>query len=378
MEPLYFQFELFQRLNEENKTNNFVISPIGIELILSLCLNGAEGITQQEMINLLKYKNIEEVNTNANNIIKELEKIEELKIANGILTKIKAKDKYIKTGKNIYKANISELKDYNVVNKWVMNKTNNKIKKIIDYLSPDVVMVLLNAIYFEAFWKIKFDIHQTYFREFFNIDETKVYVNLMFLRGQLLNYYENNDIKAVKLDYDIKNNSINAIVILPKDEDFIEQGINNIIDNMDNDIYYDLVEKLKDENNKTKLNFYMPKFEIDYDINCEKILKDLGMVKAFTKEAEFKGICNQQDLKLFVNQVLQKNYINVNEDGTQAASVTELEVMLESYVTKDETAKDFIANRPFIFILRDESCPKGHDIIFFTKVCQFNKKTYDN
>jgi len=378
MEPLYFQFELFQRLNEDNKTNNFVISPIGIELILSLCLNGAEGKTQQEMINLLKYKNIEEVNTNANNIIKELEKIKELKIANGILTKIKAKDKYIKTGKDIYKANISELKDYNVVNKWVMNKTNNKIKKIIDYLSPDVVMVLLNAIYFEAFWKIKFDIHQTYFREFFNIDETKVYVNLMFLRGQLLNYYENNDIKAVKLDYDIKDNSISAIIILPKEEDFIEQGINNIIDNMDNDIYFDLVEKLKDDNNKTKLNFYMPKFEIDYDINCEKILKDLGMVKAFTKEAEFKGICNQQDLKLFVNQVLQKNYINVNEDGTQAASVTELEVMLESYVTKDETAKDFIANRPFIFILRDESCPKGHDIIFFTKVCQFNKKIYDN
>ena len=378
MEPLYFQFELIQRLNEDNKTNNFVVSPIGIELILSLCLNGAEGETQQEMINLLKYENIGEVNDIAKNIIKELEKNEEVKIANGILTKIKAKEKFALIGKEIYKSKISELKDYNVVNKWVMNKTNNKINKIIDYLSPDVVMVLLNAIYFEAFWKIKFDIHQTYFREFFNIDETKVYVNLMFLRGKFLNYYENNDIKAVKLDYDIKDNLISAIVILPKQEDFIDQTINNIIDNMDNDIFYDLVEKLKDENSKTKLNFYMPKFEIDYDINCEKILKDLGMVKAFTKEAEFKGITSQQDLKLFVNQVLQKNYINVNEEGTQAVSVTELEVMLESYVTKDETAKDFIANRPFIFILRDESCPKGHDIIFFTKVCKFDKKTYDD
>ena len=64
----------------------------------------------------------------------------------------------------------------------------------------------------------------------------------------------------------------------------------------------------------------------------------------------------------------------MNEEGTQAASILELEIMLECYVSKDENAKDFYANRPFIFILRNESCPKGHDIIFFTKVCKFNKE----
>ena len=374
MTESYFEFELIKNMNQDNKENNFIISPIGIEIILALCSNGAEGLTQQEIIQLLKYKDINEVNAQVKNIIKELEKTDVLKIANGLLTKIKAKEKFIKKGKEDYEANISELKNYNNINKWVENKTNNKISKIIDYLSPDVMMVLLNAIYFEAFWKIKFDINQTYNKEFFNIDKSKVYINLMFLRGELLNYYENDEIKAVKLDYDIKDNPINAIFILPKngDLDILEQNINDTIENMNHDIFYNIVEKLKDDNSKTKVNFYIPKFELEYEVNLEKILKELGMIKAFTKEAEFGGICDK--LKLFVNQVLQKNYINVNEDGTQAISVNELEIVLESYITKDENAKDFEANRPFFFILRSEKCPKGHDIIFFTKVCKFKKE----
>ena len=237
-EESYFELDLVKKLNEENKTNNFVISPIGLEIILSLCLNGANGETQQEIIKLLKYKTIDEVNNNAKNIISELGKNEEEKMANGILTKIKAKDKFIKIVKEDYDANILELKDYNNVNKWVENKTKNKINKIIDNLSPDVMMVLLNAIYLEAFWKIKFDIHQSYFRDFSNIDGTKEYIKLMFLRGELLNYYEDNKVKAVKLDYNIKDNSLNAIVILPKNEDFLEENINNLVDNMKNEINY--------------------------------------------------------------------------------------------------------------------------------------------
>ena len=293
----------------------------------------------------------------------------------GILTKINAEKNFFEKGTKDYEAKIEILEDYNTVNKWVNEKTNGKIKSIIENLSPDVMIVLLNAIYFEAFWKEKFNINHTYEKEFFNIDNTKIYINLMFLRGKPLNYYEDDIIKAVKLDYDIKDNSINAIVILPKNEDLLEKNMNELIENLNEEIFYKIVDKLNEENSKTKVNLYLPKFEIENNFNISEILKNLGMVKAFMKEAEFKGISTK--LKLFINKVLQKNYINVNEDGTQACSITELEVMLESYLTKDETAKDFIANRPFLFILRNEQCPKGHDIIFFTKVCKFNK-VYNN
>ena len=369
-----FEFELIKQLNSENQKENFVISPLGLELVLSLCSNGAEGTTQKEIINLLKYKNIEEVNNNAKEIMKKLSENKEIKLAMGILTKIHPKEKFKLKGKE-YGANLEELKNYNNINKWVMTKTNNKIKKIIENLSPDVVMVLLNAIYFEAFWKIKFDMNHTYNREFFNIDETKVYINLMFLRGTLLNYYENDDLKAVKLDYDIKDNSINAIVILPKREDYLEENINDLIKNMDNDLYQNIIDNLNNDNSKTKVNFYLPKFEMEYNNIFNEILKNLKMKKAFTKDAEFKGIIDKYEL--FINQILQKNYININEEGTQACTATELEIMLESYLTKDETAKDFMANRPFIFIIRNGKCPKGHDIIFFTKVCKFDKNIDD-
>ena len=368
----YFDFDLIKSINEKNKLNNYIISPIGLEIILSLCINGAKGHTQKEILNILKYKSIGEVNNISYNIISELNKKQEIKLANGILTKIHPKDKYIRIGKEKYDANIEELKNYIHVNKWVSDKTNNKITEIIDYLSPNVMMILLNAIYFEAFWAIKFDMNQTYDKEFFNIDETKTIVELMFLRDELLNYYENDTLKAVKLNYDIKYKSLNAIIILPKNEDYLEENITNLIENFDSDIYYDIINNLDNDKSKTRVNFFMPKFKLEFKYDMKKILEDMGMKKAFTKEAEFNNI--SEKMKLFVNQVLQKNYINVNEEGTQACSITELEVVLECYVVKAENAKDFIANRPFIFILRDGECPKGHDIILFTKICRFNQK----
>ena len=368
----YFEFDFIKKLNLKNKTKNLLVSPIGIEIIISLCSNGAEGLTQEEMIKLFKYQTLDEVNSNANKIVNELDKDNVVKIANGILTKIHPNDKFIIKGRNEFKSNIEELKNYNNVNKWVMNKTNGKIKKIIDNLSPDVMMVLLNAIYFEAFWKKQFDINHTYSKEFYNFDNSKQYVDLMFLRGEKLSYYENDDIKAVKLDFNIPDNSINAIVILPKNDKFLEDSINYIIEIFDENLFYNIVENLNKESSITKVNLYLPKFELEYDANLNEVLKDLGMIKAFEREAEFKGISNK--LKLFINQIIQKNYININEKGTQACSASELEIMLESYLTKDETAKDFIANRPFLYILRNEKCPKGHDIIFFNKICSLKKE----
>ena len=209
-------------------------------------------------------------------------------------------------------------------------------------------------------------------KEFYNIDNSKENVELMFLRGEKLNYYENDDLKAVKLDYNIPDNSINAIAILPKSEQYLEQSINDLIENLDDNLFYNIVENLNKESSITKVNLYLPKYELDFDINLNEILKELGMSKAFERDAEFQGINSK--LKLFINKILQKNYINVNEKGTQACSASELEIMLESYLTKDETAKDFNANRPFLFFLRNEKLPKGHDIIFFNKICNLKKE----
>ena len=330
-------------------------------MIIALCSNGAEGETQSEMLQLLNYKSVEEANTTSREILDQFNKNKDIiKIANAILTKTRSTEKFIKTGTHEYDAKIEELKNYEQVNRWVKNKTNNNIIKIMDSIDPNVLMILLNAIYFEASWSKQFEPKENKTMDFFNINSVNGKpVIMMYLKGELLNYFENDFLQAVKLNYVSNNNSIYALIILPK------ENINNFINQFNNSQYEEIKEGLKKE--KIKVNLYIPKFEVEYKINMGEILSDLGMRKAFTDKAEFKGICHKLDLK--IGKVLQKNYIMINEKGTKASSVTEAEVIFECFKDKDHNAKDFIANKPFLFLLINENFPKGHDLLFFTKIC---------
>ena len=356
------EFELIKEINKEKQNENLLVSPIGIELILSLLSNGAEEETQKEILNFLNYTNVEEANKVSNDIIELFRKNTDIiKIANSILIKEEPKYKFRITAEKEYEAKIEKLKNYKQVNKWAENKTNKKITNIIDELPPNIIMVLLNALYFESFWTKKFDKNHSYEREFYNLDpkQGNIRTLMMFFSGELLNYYENDDLKAVKLDYQSKDESTHAIIILPK------MDINMFIKNFNNENYEEIIKGL--DNQQTKVNLFLPRFEMEFKIELSQILKNLGIKKGFTIDAEFKKLCDKSPIHIM--NVIQKNYINVNEEGTQAASVNELEVILECFREKDPDAKDFIADRPFIFIIRNDNLPKGRDIIFFTKFC---------
>ena len=356
------EINLIKNINSNNKDENFVISPTGIEIVLSLISNGAQGDTQEEILKLLNYKDLEEANKISKGIIAQGKKDQKtLSIATAILTKISPNESFIRGGVLDYDAKVDELQNFHTVNKWAKEKTNGNIVKIIDSIPPNVLMILVNAIYFEAFWKTQFDPKDNIDKDFFNLgnEYNQVKASMLFYRGKQLNYFENGEIQAVKLDYDQKAESIKAIVILPKQKD-----IDSFIDDFNSQKYEELIEGLK---NRTKVNLYLPKFEFDFKIQLKEILESLGIHKAFTKEADFKKLCEKP---LFIGQVLQKNYIRVDEKGTQASSVTELEVILESTKEGDPSATDFLANKPFIFMLRNEQFPKGHDILFFAKYCK--------
>ena len=367
------EIELIKKINEQNKEQNFTVSPIGLEIILSLLSNGAEGETQKEILQLLNYEDIDKANNSSKEIIDECQKNDEvLKIASAVLTKVKSKATFITNAREKYDAMIDELKNFETINNWAKKKTKNTINKIIESLPPEVLMILLNAIYFEAEWEKKFDQNLSYDREFMNLDKAslKVRTNMLFYRGESLNYYENDEIEAVKLNYKSKNKSIYAIVILPK-----TLNLNLYISNIfDKEKYDEIIEGLSDEKEKVNVNFIMPKFEMEYKIDFCNILKELGMKKAFTDEAELEGIYNHKsNVPIHVGQVIQKNFIKTNEHGTQGGSVTELDVILECYMDLDPQAKNFICNKPFLFIIRDEQLPKDRDIIFFTKFCKVEK-----
>ena len=360
--------DLIKKINLENKEENIVLSPTGIEIVLSLISNGAQGETQNEILQLLNYNDSEEANKASKNIIEQSKKEQNtLNIATAILTKTAANEDFIKRGVSDYDAKVDELNNFHLVNQWAKSKTKDNIVKIIDSIPENVLMILVNAIYFDGIWKTQFDPKNNIDKDFFNLGKeyNHIKVSMLFYRGKMLNYFENKEIQAVKLDYDQKAESIKAIIILPKQKD-----INSFIQDFDVEQYEEIIEGLK---NQEKINFYLPKFEFEYKIDIKDILMSLGIHKAFTKEADFKKLCEKP---LFIGQVLQKNYINVNEKGTQAASVTAMEVILESTKEGDPLAKDFLVNKPFIFMLRNENFPKGHDILFFTKLCKIEE--YDD
>ena len=360
------EINLIKEINAINNNDNFVFSPIGIEIVLSLLSNGAEGETQKEILQLLNYNNIDEANSTSKEILNELKLNEEIiKVANCILTKVRAKEIFIKKGTDEYDAKIEELKNCENVNKWVKNKTKNNINKIIDSLPEEVLMVLLNALYFEGFWEKQFDINNSVEKEFYNLGNKNQKINkmMMILPGSLLNYYENNYAEVIKLNY--KNaKSFHAIIILPNENLDIE----HFIKQFNNEMYEEIIEGL---NKEETINLVLPQFEVEFKDDLSNIIKNSGIRKAFTNEAEFKGLCDKTPIH--IGQIIQKNYINVNEEGTQAASVTETDIVLECYKELNPKFKNFIVNRPFIFLLRDEALPKGRDILFFTKICKFEE-----
>ena len=367
MKSTNVEINLIKEINIINNNENFAFSPIGIEIALSLLSNGAEGETQKEILQLLNYNNIDEANSTSKEILNELKLNEEIiKVANCILTKVRAKEIFIKKGTDDYDAKIEELINYENVNEWVKNKTKNNINKIIDSLPDEVLMVLLNALCFEALWEKQFDKSDSELKEFYNLGNKnqKIYKLMMILPESLLNYYENDCAEVIKLKYK-KAKSFHAIIILPKEN----LDIDHFIKQFNNEMYEEIIKGL---NNEEKINLVLPQFKIEFKDDLSNIIKNSGIRKAFTSEAEFKGLCDK--IPIHIGKILQKNYINVNEEGTQAASVTELDIVLEGYIKLNPKFKNFIVNRPFIFLLRDEALPKGRDIIFFTKICKFGKE----
>ena len=154
---------------------------------------------------------------------------------------------------------------------------------------------------------------------------------------------------------------MSAFIILPNEN----ININDFIDilDKDNEYIYTIIDNLK----YLKVHIEMPKFEIEYKESLKKVIMDMGVNLAFNNNADFSNIRNQNDL--LIDDIIHKTYLKVNEDGTEAAAVTIVE-MDEGAMEPREELKiyNMIINRPFLFIIRNGRLPKNYDIIFISKV----------
>ena len=231
-----FQIKMLKEINKSNIGKNIMISPLSIYHILSLTTNGAENKTLREMLQALCQRNKIELNKNNAIISSSIGKLKSIELANAIFTKFKPLDNFMKIIKD-YKATIDKLIDESQINKWCSDSTHQKIPQIIDNLTDNDLMVLINAIYFKGFWQEKFDKKLTNENEFMNYNKEPQRVDFMHITKKF-DYYEDKELQAISLNY--QKDHLKALIILPNHT----VDINTYIKNFTIEQYTKILKKL--------------------------------------------------------------------------------------------------------------------------------------
>jgi len=351
-----FQTSIFNEVNLDFQGENVILSPLSIFQVLGLTTNGGVGITQKEMISTLEAStldNLNNVNLKIKDIIKNFVSVE---LANGVMSIFEPIKSFSKVCDK-YEAPIEKLISKKQVNDWCSKNTHGKITEIIDELNPATVMLLLNAVYFRGEWTYPFNPEATKGGVFYNFGKEEKKVEMM-LQTHEFNYYEDSQIQAVELPY--KNDSMSALIILPnKDVD-----INNFINqnNVNDDFFKKVIDGMKSRNVKLSL----PKFEVGFYSKLKNVLQRLKMETPFTGAADFSGINGSGGL--YIDDVIHKTYLKVDEIGSEAAGVTIVDMRKSLPIN----VVGMEVNRPFIVILRSSELPKDNDFLFMAKIEEIN------
>ena len=349
-----FQLEILKQVNSKNIGRNILVSPLSIYHILSLAANGAANKTLSEMLNLLGDKNQSDLNKKNELISSIISQLETVKMANAIFTKFKPEETFLKSVAK-YESTIDELKSVEQVNSWCSKATNNIINHIINSIDNSL-MILINAIYFKGNWKIPFYKNSTEKLPFYNYNKQETLIDFMKVTNKF-DYFEDENIQAIKLDYN--KDDLSAVIILPKKEK--EKDINNYIKNFNTEKYNSIIKALRTE----EVNLSLPKFEIDYEEELNDSLIKMGMKEAFIN-ADFSKMKREKDIN--ISNVIHKTYIKVDEEGTVAAAVTAIDYTFAGSIFDDYEEIFMDVNHPFLFVIRSSYMPDGHDILFFTKI----------
>lgn len=344
-----FAFDLFRQvlINNADEKNIF-ISPLSVSIALGMVWNGANGETKTEMETALKMSGMteDEINEYYQIMLSALPEVDpstKLNIANSIWYRegFPVKDEYLKVNSDYFNAEVREL-DFakpnalSIINGWCAEKTNNLIKNPLDKISADAMMYLINAIYFKGIWVKKFE-KDTYKANFFAEGGNTVQVDMM-QQKDTFGYWE--DEMAQYLDLPYGNKAFSMTVILPSEGKTTDE----VLETLDTEKWDNIINGFSTH----EVQVYLPKFKTTGKYELKEPLIQMGMVKAFSDQADFSNI---SDIDLLISRIIHSTYCDVNQEGTEAAAVTVVEFELTSmpmnYI--------FNANRPFIFVIREKS-----------------------
>ncbi|HNW83693.1 MAG TPA: serpin family protein [bacterium] len=358
---------IFSKLALDEGGINMMISPLSISIAMAMVTNGASDENLAEMKTVLGFGDMEmsAVNAQFYELIQSLVEADKdmvLSIANSVWIddqfEPRVKEAFLTALEESFDAQPFTL-DFasegavDEINSWVSENTNGKIEEIVKEIGPDVVMYLINAIYFKAAWTVTFDKESTYDGEFQTTTaENKTVKMMTFKDTQEFEFYssgyEEGSYSVVRLPYGRGKFSFYGI---------IPNSAGVIIDQFLVEISKNTLESYFENLEKKEVPVILPRFKFAYEKSLVEMFKTLGMESAFAAGG-FLNLADQGE-GLAISDIKHKTFIEVNEEGTEAAAVTSVEI--------SDTAMEegFYGTRPFVFVIRDD---RSGTILFIGKV----------
>ena len=344
-----FTFDFYKKISDE-KIKNVFFSPYSIFVALSMAYEGARGNTSEQMYDILNILQNDSATRGSfgriYNLLNQQQEGYTISTANAFWAQQNHKflQEYIDILESYYIAEANEL-DFSknveaaeTINAWIEENTNHKIKDMIDpgALSALTRLVLTDAIYFKGLWANQFDPDNTNKEDFRITSDETVEVDMMHLSDIKFNYTETGDLQVLKLPYE--GNDLSMIIILPK-----ENNISVVESELNPTNLTTWINSL----DEIEININIPKFKFEAEYTLNDVLDEMGMKDAFVPGiADFSGMDGTTDL--YISHVLHKAFVEVNEEGTEAAAATAVIVATRAITDI------FNADHPFVFLIQHE------------------------
>jgi len=348
-----FAFRLLHTLNQKEGNESFFVSPLSISMAFGMALNGAENETYEQMRDFFGYEGMtrDEINEAKRELIDLLSGLDPqviMNIANSVWYRegVTVKEEFLNRNRDYFDAEVREL-DFgkpeapDIINAWIEEKTESLIEEMIDQIGANVVMYLINAIYFNGDWTIQFDPEETRDEAFHLPGGGTMDVPLMRARDQF-RYYMDDEWTALDMWYGDAGFSFTALI--PSAENSLEE----IVPELSMGRFTGITEQLKEDT----VQVYVPRFELDYEIdNFKQDLIDMGLTYPFGHFADFTGITEEYPLE--ISDVMHRAVIKLDEEGSEAAAVTVIE-----FIRTSGDAPQIMTirlDRPFLFFIRENT-----------------------
>lgn len=361
-----FQWELFREvMSQSNVGENVCVSPLSVASALYMTLQGAEGNTRSEMERVLALGDLNGDDLGASyaelvDLLVSTTGNTRLQIENALFwddQRITPKEtflQYTQSHFNTEQYGLDFQNDVNtlqVINDWVSQATEQRIDKIIEEISPEEVMFLINALFFTSDWANPFPVEGTRNEAFTLTDGTVINVPMMFQDSYSSRFSRETDYDAIELA--MVDSSYSMTFIIPTQAQELDQFIN--------EFSHQEIDNLHEmEMTSGRAHILLPRFSVSHSVLLNDILREMGMLTAFDpNDADFSRLGTAPEGNLFISKVNHKTYVKVDEKGVEGAAVTSVGVGVTSLPPR------FIFDRPFMFMLRNRAT---NTLIFVGKV----------